>query len=197
MLDLGAPAGKDSYADAINRRGEIIGHGDTPGGGYDGLFWENRKMTVLQFSASAINERGQVVGTAPATHEVLWENGKMSNLGALHPGWVSNAHDINDQGLIVGSSERLGSGNRSAVLWENGPVIDLGTLDGSRRMSAHAINNRGQIIGISGSVGELRGFFLAGRLDDRPGPTLGHQPREPARDQRARAGRRIAGDCQR
>ncbi len=60
--------------------------------------------------ANCINDRGQVVGSATpsggGTHVVLWDNGKISDLGMLPgAGRASMAFDINNLGEIVGQSD--------------------------------------------------------------------------------------------
>lgn len=101
--------------------------------------------------AYGINNLGQVVGGSdtgnpvrfpkayappvPGIHAVLWDNGNVTDLGALHPGEGSEAYGINDRGQIVGRS----GGN--AVLWANAAKTDLGPG------SAFDINNNGVVIG--------------------------------------------------
>jgi probable HAF family extracellular repeat protein len=59
-------------------------------------------------SASAINNRGQIVGvsnTDPVTlRGFLWEEDAMTELGTLPGGHFSGASGINDRGQIAGTS---------------------------------------------------------------------------------------------
>ncbi|MEW6495211.1 MAG: hypothetical protein AB1589_22240 [Cyanobacteriota bacterium] len=63
----------------------------------------------------------------------------------------SSASDINDKGVIVGSSQ-TSSGTTHAVKWENGAIADLDAL-GDNYSYATAINNMGTIIGYSSQGG--------------------------------------------
>jgi probable HAF family extracellular repeat protein len=60
--------------------------------------------------ANAINNRGQIVGDAShpvlgqGTHAVIFDDGKVIDLGTLPGGNTSTAFSINDHGKIVGSS---------------------------------------------------------------------------------------------
>jgi probable HAF family extracellular repeat protein len=114
MIDLGTLGGRSSFAAAVNGRGQVIGDSDT-GTGSTGtgvghaFLWQNGSMTDLgtlgfgtnflgqvvvvgernlQASrASAINERGQIVGWSTTktgqTHAFVWQNGRMIDLGTL------------------------------------------------------------------------------------------------------------------
>ena len=115
--------------------------------------------------ASAINNRGQIVGFAengtvdsscpPDTTNnriqlpVLWKNGKAQALptGSDPDG---DAFWINDQGQAVGDTGTCGGATIHAVSWENGtasPLPELGT-----GAIAYSNNNRGQIVGTVGSA---------------------------------------------
>jgi probable HAF family extracellular repeat protein len=87
--------------------------------------------------ALAINNRGHVLGKSltetGAVHTFLWEDGEMTDLGAL------SAFAINERVQVVGQS----------MVWEEGAVTDLRTLPGGHESEAIAINNRGQILGWS------------------------------------------------
>jgi len=91
--------------------------------------------------ASALNNLGQVVGTAvtetqPTGTAILWDGGRLFDLGG------SDGTGINCWGQIA-----LYAGGH-ATLWENGRSTDLGTL-GGRSSYPTAINEGGQIVGDS------------------------------------------------
>ena len=115
--------------------------------------------------ASAMNERGQIVGSAYNgsnglagdgyyARAWLWENGTMRALGVLgsYPcpyepqEWCdsSSATDINELGQIVGASSDS-TGKLRAVLWENDAMRELGVP--SDESSAFLINDQGQVAG--------------------------------------------------
>ena len=102
----------------------------------------------------AINERGQIVGTAgslPSQRAFLWQNGKRRDLGTLG-GAASEAVAINDRGQVVGTADtnvddKDGEFIKHAFLWQNGRMRDLGVLPGDSSSSASGINNKGWVIG--------------------------------------------------
>ena len=107
-----------------------------------------------QISVTAINDRGQIVGTASDmkghTHAVLWQDGKIIDIGVL-PGYdKSYASGINNVGQVVGWSEKPDSKYEStsqAFMWQKGKLQVLPTL-GSASMAV-GINNKGQIAGFA------------------------------------------------
>lgn len=112
--------------------------------------------------ALAINENGQVVGSADTPegkrHAYLWENGVMTDLGRP-PGtglWPSQseAWGINNLGVVVGTASNTGRIGRSFI-WENGQMSELG--DPSIPKTAFDINDAGQAVGIFVSINAIDG----------------------------------------
>lgn len=112
--------------------------------------------------ASAINDQGQVVGGSgiclppsfgAVEHALLWQNGRVINLGTLGGTYDNLATATNDRGQVIGWSDLLGdtpgSGTTHSFLWQNGVMTDLGTLPGDTSTYAYGINNAGQVVGQS------------------------------------------------
>jgi len=190
MTALPTLGGYNGFAAAVNNRGEIVGwaenkvHDSTcappPAGNqvlqFEAVLWEPGTHHIQELpplhgdqdgAATAINERGQIVGISgtcdvavgafSAKHALLWEDGHVINLPTLGgAGWNTPAA-INNRGEIAGFSDLPGdvSGgvltpNFHAVLWTKEHVIhDLGTLPGDSVSEATGINDRGQIVGVS------------------------------------------------
>jgi probable HAF family extracellular repeat protein len=114
-------------------------------------------------AVNAINNQGVAVGGSGdcatsgtfSLHALLWQNGSATNLGSLGGTLFSDAFNVNDRGVVVGSSDLAGDTNfwafpfinNHAFLWRNGALTDLGTLPGDPSSFAFSINNMGQIVG--------------------------------------------------
>jgi probable HAF family extracellular repeat protein len=122
-----------------------------------------------------LNDRGQVVavsyrspGDEKNAHAILWEKGRIRNLGSFVPA------DINEHGDVVGTSSR---GTPRALLWSRGQIHDLGRTLGGYPSEGAAINDAGQVVGRSDDDGFLwqNGKFRWLRLPPRP-PYTGTVP---------------------
>jgi probable HAF family extracellular repeat protein len=185
QLDLGTLGGQNSWMNwgEINDLGQIVGYSETAVPDPNGedvctfgthltcrpFLWQFFHMSALPTlggnngQASAINNRGQIVGFAedgtvdsscPANKTnnrtqlpVLWENGKAKALptGSDPSG---NALWINDKGQIVGFTGACAATSH-AVVWDHDNVNTL--LDNGTGAEAFGNNNRGQIVGFVGA----------------------------------------------
>lgn len=142
ITDLGTLGGDFSEALHISNSGQIVGFSYLASGARHPFIWRNGTMTDIDvggslISVNAVNDRGQVIGTAFRDGQYfgwLWADGVLTEL----PG----APDaINNAGQIAGSTNH-------AYLWTNGVMQDLGTLGGSYSV-AFGLNNRGQVVGLA------------------------------------------------
>jgi probable HAF family extracellular repeat protein len=143
-------------ADAINKRGQIVGSCNG-----SAFLWDDGVVTLLptlpggDFAmASGINRFGTTVGGSQTVdgefHAVLWRKGEVFELARLPGSTFSTAIAINNHGQAVGFA-RDASGVIQAVLWQKGAIISLETLPGAPQTVARAINDRGQIVGQAGA----------------------------------------------
>ncbi len=97
------------------------------------------------------------IGAFSAKHALLWENGKVTQIGTLGGAGWNTPTAINNLGRVVGFSDLPGdvSGgkltfNFHAFLWtKEGGIQDLHTLPGDSLSEALDINDQGQIVGVS------------------------------------------------
>jgi probable HAF family extracellular repeat protein len=101
--------------------------------------------------AYGINQWGQATGYSGNCttdfHALLWQDGRVTNLGNLGGVMNNEGIDINNQGQVVGYSDLPGDTTGHAFLWERGRMHDLGTLPGDIGSDADGINNKGQVVG--------------------------------------------------
>ncbi len=159
LRDLGDFGAEPAYAADINERGDIAGSAghaaDSPRAHMHAFIHRSDRLLDLGIFnaagagsslASAINDGGEVVGTAfggaGEARAFLWRDGIMHNLGTL-AGGASGASDINEAGQIVGASDG------AAFLFDAGRMLDLNLLapiPGWRLVNGVAINESGHIL---------------------------------------------------
>jgi len=162
IADVGASIGVSSSANDISERDEIVGGADTGFGAFhaylcsEGMTFDLGTLGGDESEALALNRLGQVVGHSrtrggPAKHAFFVpEAGRLLDLGSLGgDGAMSVAHDLNDQGCVVGLAE-TGAGHPHAFLWTAARGMrDLGGI-GTASSMALGVNNPGDIVGGSG-----------------------------------------------
>jgi uncharacterized membrane protein len=91
------------------------------------------------------------------SHAFKWNDGVLTDLGAILDGISSQANWISPNGLIAGVSENgefdaliSGFPEFRAVLWRNRSITDLGTLPQGYESSAYGVNSKaaGRTIGL-------------------------------------------------
>jgi probable HAF family extracellular repeat protein len=98
-------------------------------------------------------------------HVFRWQQGVLTDLGALPGGW-SDVGEINARGWIVGDSRTgeidplTGGPAFHAVIWKSDEIIDLGTLGGPES-GALNVTNGGEVIGSSSIDTVPNPFFFA------------------------------------
>jgi len=123
--------------------------------------------------AYTVNDKGQAVGGsglcaifdpdygAPLRpqHALLWEGGRVINLGSLGGTLNNIAFTINNAGQVGGTSGLSGNIANHAFLWQDGVITDLGTLSGDVDSGALGVNG-GQVVGASFDArGNSRAFL--------------------------------------
>lgn len=120
----------------------------------------------------AINNVGDIVGCsqalingAPTSRAYVYRNGLMMDIGSLATAGTSCAYDVNDAGVITGTSAAP-TGESRGFVYRNGAMTSLGNFGTSS--NAVAINNNGLIAGTANDFnGSIIGAF---RADSRVTP---------------------------
>jgi probable HAF family extracellular repeat protein len=145
------------------------------------VLWRDGLITALPTlggtdgQASAINNRGQVVGIAqsdkidpmcqtPVLKPTAWERGQARALptAPLRDGIVGGAPGPagnNNRGQVVGISTTCDFSSTRTLLWEKNKVIDMGTIGGLVLVPV-ALNDKGQAVGTYTTTAGVNHAFL-------------------------------------
>jgi probable HAF family extracellular repeat protein len=124
MADLGTLGGRTSHAQGINADGDVVGWSETADEVTHAVLWKEGEIIDLgpfdgdQGFVLAINVEDQKVGflTGARSGPAIWEKRKAVLLPTLGgPG--GSADDINDAGLVAGSSGTSTRDEIHAALW--------------------------------------------------------------------------------
>ncbi len=180
----------DSYAQAINSTGTVVGYSNYDVGSYytdhafvwtpsvpNGTSGAMTDIGTLGGSygyAWGINDSGEVVGGAYLAsdadyHAFKYLGGIKTDLGTLGASY-SEAFGVNSSGVIVGSSD-VTAGNSHAFVDINGVMEDLNSLisagSGWTLQTVRGINDSGRIVGYGVSPsGSVHAFLLTPLLTD-------------------------------
>jgi probable HAF family extracellular repeat protein len=126
-------------------------------------------------AATGINELGQAVGISgvcdqavgryTAKHALLWDNGRIVDLGNLGAEWWNTPTNINQSGDVVGfaGDPAFPEGDiLHAFIWTaQGGIQPLGALPGHVHSEAYGINGKRQVVGVSCDADfvDCRGFI--------------------------------------
>jgi probable HAF family extracellular repeat protein len=181
------PGGIDSYAAGLNNKGQVVGWAENgfrdptcnnvaPNRQFlqfEAVIWGPRlnQMTHLpplspdpDSAATAINDRGQVVGIsglcsnavggASAEHALLWEDGIPTDLGNIGGHAWNTPFAINNQGQVVGfgniSGDENAAENPAAFLWtKTNKMQEIPPYGTDTNNAAFDINEKGQVVGNS------------------------------------------------
>ncbi len=189
------PGGNNSFATGADNQGQVVGwaengvHDPTCTNGqvlqFRPVVWgpdpaQIRELPLISGdssgAATAINNRGQVVGISgacdqavgrrTAKHAILWDKGRAINIGNLGAELWITPMAINDHSEIAGfgatSPDDLDGNFLRAFFWskkDGMKQIDPLPLAAHVSSQANAINERGQVVGSSCTIaGDCRAF---------------------------------------
>ena len=155
-----------THAFRANSVGGSTDLGALPGGASSAPLWISESGLIAGLSENGGTD--PLYPGLPEVHAVLWEHGKITDLGTLpEGGYESEANAVNSAGQVVGAAlNTVPDPNSMAVgtfwlwgvpygyqtrafIWEKGVMQDLGTLPGGTDAQAILINERGQVLGYS------------------------------------------------
>jgi probable HAF family extracellular repeat protein len=193
MRALPTLGGNNGFATGANSRGQIVGWAENTVHDptcvppqqlqFRPVIYGPKANQIAEFplftgdtsgAATAINEQGQAVGISgicdqavgrhTAKHALLWDNGKVVDLGNLGAPWWNTPTNINQRGDVVGfaGAPNDPDGNfLQAFIWTAKHGIQpLGFLPGDVHSEAYGINEKRQVVGLSCDAdGNCRAFI--------------------------------------
>jgi uncharacterized membrane protein len=145
----------------------VVGEYQDAAGWYHGFLWQRGRFTTVDLpgaaatSATAINDRGQIVGlrvddlTAqpPVVRGFLLANGRSTTIDPFGEP-ITLAFGLNNRGQVVGftSTDPAVAGFRGFLLAKGagGPATEI-RVPGATSSAVSAINDRGQLVGAYGN----------------------------------------------
>jgi probable HAF family extracellular repeat protein len=159
MRDIHPTGADESYASAINDKGQVAGTwatwSETSITNHAFIYSNGSLQTIGLGRATDLNQAGQVTGTAPASDALydsqafIYDDDGLRLLGTLG-GLYSYGTAINAAGHVVGQSSVAGGPSWDGrAFWHDGMSMhDLGTLGGTHS-AALDVNDAGDIVGWS------------------------------------------------
>jgi probable HAF family extracellular repeat protein len=155
-------------------------------GGPNSYFFHGERFVINSGLAAGFAETSTPDPYAPncfasdcmLTHTFQWQNGVLTDMGALPGVNNSGPNWMNSSGVITGISENgeidpaTGLPEYDAVNWENGQIINLGTLGGNWSY-ANALNDSGEVVGFALNT-TPDSFNLGNFCENGPFPTQMH-----------------------
>jgi len=174
-MDLGCISDGNCYVSAMNESGQVAGIGDAPNGfGQHSFVWNGNQLVHIvpltypnggYIWAYGMNDYADVVGYSSADngqfHAFHWDGEQLNDLGA--PPWAvvnySQAHDINNNGWIVGFAGGVPFDLRGFIkhddVWDEIPTF------GGNESRAYAINELNDVVGMARNEdGKLRAYGI-------------------------------------
>lgn len=162
---LPLPGDERSRPTAVNSSGQVVGTSgleatrsfDRP------VLWEDGQPVELPTLSepsknrpNSINDAGQIGGSVEGSEQgqraALWEDGTVTDIGAL-PGHRQSMGRINSAGHVVGTSFD-GTVPRSGFVWRDGEMTALPPVPGDEVTTAAAGNSSGLVVGVTSNIYE-------------------------------------------
>jgi len=194
MHTLPTWGGENGFATGVNSRGDVVGWAETTLHDptcttpqvlqFRATVWSTHDGSKRQLqpfagdstsAATAINDRGQVVGISgecdvavgrkSALHALLWDGDQVTDLGDLHGKYWNTPMALNANGsMVVGFSnppdgDLDGDSLRAFVWTQAAGMQDLGRIPGDLSSQALGVNMAGQIVGLSCSDTTCHGLL--------------------------------------